>query len=349
MKKRLLSLFVALVLIFSVQLKAQSLEETLSGLSKTAGKAYVAPVVSAFGSNLNSGWVSRVPEATLLGFYLDLKIVAMGSFFSSDVKKFTASDKFTFNDSQIDEILQRSGLKTSNPAYNSIKNEMRQTPFDVTFSGPTIIGSKKDTLRINFPGKNIQGYQVQPYNLVIKQVIGFLDELPAFPTATAQLTLGTVFGTNVSVRYFPEVNIQDLGKFSFRGFGAIHNPGIWFPNPLPLDIGVGYFYQQLKVGDIFDSKATQFGIYASKKFGGVIAIIPYAGLTVESSKTTVRYRGSQNINGVSVPLNIDFDLEGENTSSAVIGFNLHLAVVNINADYKFAKTKTASAGISFGF
>ncbi|MBI1936750.1 MAG: hypothetical protein HYS25_01360 [Ignavibacteriales bacterium] len=332
------------------------LETTLSNLSSTVGEAYVAPVISAFGSNLNSGWVSRFPGSTILGFHFDLKVIAMGSFFSDDVKRFSATNGFYFSEDQVETILQESGYSQSHPAYASLKQELLEEEFNVEFSGPTIIGSDKEYLKIKFPGKTIQSgnqqYTVDPYELELQEVKGFLNNLKVFPTAAAQLTVGTVAGTNVAIRYLPSIEIEDLGKFSFWGLGAIHNPGVWFPNPLPLDLGVGYFYQKLEVGDIFESSATQFGLYASKTFGFVVSITPYAGVTFESSKTTVTYDYQSNevINGVPVkPVKIKFELEGENTSGFVVGFNLKLAAVNINADYKIAKTKTASAGISLGF
>lgn len=352
MYKKLFIVFVILGLICATYVKAQSLDQTLSNLSSTVGAAYVKPVISAFGSNLNSGWVSKVPPATKLGFHLDLKIVAMGSFFSNDVKNFTATGTFNFNNQQAATILQNSGITPSTPGYNQLLTQIQNTPFNVNFSGPTIVGSKSQYLSINFPGATVNGYPLSSTTFTANQVSGFLDGLAALPTATAQLTVGTVFGTNVAIRYFPDVDVQNLGKFSFFGAGFIHNIGVWFPNPLPLDLGVGFFTQKLKVGNIFENTATQYGIYVSKTFGFIVSVTPYAGLTVESSKTTVsyNYQSNQTINGVPVPpVKISFDLDGENTSSAVIGFNLHLAVLNINADYKFAKTSTASAGISFGF
>lgn len=231
---------------------------------------------------------------------------------------------------------------------------MQNRAFDVNFSGPTIIGKKSDFLKITFPGQIIsasgQSYTVSSKIIDVTQVQGFLDELPALPTAAAQLTVGTVYGTNVALRWFPDMDIQNLGKFSYFGFGIIHNPGVWLPNPLPLDLTVGFFTQKLKVGTIFESTATQFGVYAAKTFGIFISITPYVGLTTETSKTTVSYdyTSNQTLNGVPVKAHISVDMNGENSSSAVIGFNLHLGFVNINADYKLAKTKTASAGISFG-
>ena len=183
-------------------------------------------------------------------------------------------------------------------------------------------------------------------------VKGYLPEAltKIFPTATAQLTVGTVYGTNVAIRYFPDVNIGDLGKFSYFGVGLIHNFGVWFPNPIPLDLTIGFFTQKLKVGTIFESNASQYGIYASKTLGVIVSFTPYIGLTVETSKTTVNYDYTlTGPGGVQQKGTANFELKGENSSSAVVGFNLHLGVININADYKLAKTKTASAGISFGF
>lgn len=342
----------ALFFILSFSVSGQSLEETLSKLSSTAGKSYVAPIISAFGSNLNSGWVSSVPSATKVGFHLDVKLAAMGSFFSDENKNFATSGKFFFTSTQVDQILSASGISSSNSQYAAIKNELLKTELDVNFSGPTIVGSKNEYLKINFPGKVVQGVSLAKTDFNVTAVKGFLDELPALPTAAPQLTLGTVMGTHVSVRYLPDVDIQDLGKFTFFGIGAIHNPGVWFPNPLPVDIGVGYFTQKMKVGDVFESTANQFGLYVSKTFGVVISITPYAGLVSENSKTTVSYdyQSNETINGAQVPkTKLSFELEGENTTGFVVGFTLHLAAININADYKVAKTETASAGISFGF
>jgi len=356
--KRNYTFFLSVILLLSFLTKIQAqddLEKTLSKLSSSAGKAYVNPVISAFGSNLNSGWVSVLPSATKLGFRLNVKVIGMGSFFSDEVKKFNAAGDFFFSSSQADQILQASGYATNHPAYTTLKNELTKTTFSVNFSGPTIVGSKNEGLKVKFPGKTIsaggQSYTLQPYELSIPEVKGFLDDLKIFPTAAVQATIGTVMGTNVSVRYFPSVNIEDMGKFTFWGIGAIHNPGAWLKNPLPLDIGVGYFLQQMKVGDIFESDASQFGLYVGKTIGAIISVSPYAGLTFESSKTTVKYnyQSNQVVNGVPVPpTKVEFELEGDNSSAFLIGLNIKLVAININADYKFAKTKTASAGISVG-
>lgn len=350
-----LSILLLVVFVYKSSVKAQSLEETLSNLSSTVGKAYVAPIISAFGSNLNSGWVSKLPPADMLGIHLDIKVIGMGSFFSNEVKRFSATGDFYFSETQIEQILYNSNITPNNVGqqnYNNLKNELMNTKFNVNFSGPTIVGSKNEYLKVKFPGKIVQQYTVSPYELSLEEVKGFLDELPALPTAAVQLTAGTIAGTYVSLRYLPSVDIQDLGKFSFWGAGIIHNTGIWFKNPLPLDIAVAFFTQKLKVGDIFESTASQYGLYVGKTFGAIVSITPYGGFTLENSKTTVKYnyQSNETVNGVPVPpTKITFEADGDNSSAFTVGLNIKLVALNINADYKIAKTKTASVGVSFGF
>ncbi|MCX7875180.1 MAG: hypothetical protein N2321_03315, partial [Melioribacteraceae bacterium] len=266
-------------------------------------------------------------------------------------KTFATSGKFFFTPAQADQILQSSGVSITNPLYNTIKNDLTKTEQNVNFSGPTIAGSKNDYLKIVFPAKQVQGVNLATTTFLVKEVKGILDEIPIFPTVAPQLTVGTVMGTNVSFRYLPDVELKDLGKFSFFGVGAVHNIGTWFPNPLPVDLGVGYFTQKMKVGDIFESSASQFGLYVSKTFGIIISFTPYAGIVSEQSKTNVSYdyQSNETINGVPVPkTKIKFELEGENKTGILVGFKIHLAAININVDYKMSKTKTASAGVSLG-
>lgn len=357
--KKVLNLFLisALLVSFSSAGYSQSLEQTLSNLSSTAGKAYVSPIISAFGSNLNSGWVSKLPEATMLKLHLDLKIIVAGSFFNDDEKSFATSGKFYFDDTQASQILAASGYTSTSQGYNELKQALTSKEFDVNFTGPTVIGSENEHLKITFPKQDVsaggQTYTVNAYTLAIDEVKGLLNNLSVFPTPGVQLSAGTVLGTNVSLRYSPKIKINDeVGDFDLLGFGFVNNPGTFLMVPLPLDFGISYFTQKMKVGTVFESTASQFGIYVGKTFGSGVAFSPYAGYIMESSNTKVsyNYQSNQEVNGVPVPeTKIKFEIDGQNKSGLVLGFNLKLGIVNLNADYKAAKTKTASAGLSFGF
>lgn len=354
MKRSFQFFSVLFILLFSISTFAQddpTLEETLSGMSSDAAKAYVSPVISGFGSNLNAGWITGAPEAVKFGLTLNLRIVAMGSMFGDDDKSFSSMGTFRYTGAQADEILSASNITPSTVGsvkYNSIKNELLGQDWQVNLSGPTVIGAKDEYLQVEFPGAPIQGETVGQYAVEVAEVNGYLEDLSVLPMAAAQLNVGTVFGTNASFRYLPDIELGDLGKFSYFGFGLIHNPGVWMKNPLPVDVAVGFFTQTLKVGDVFESTANQYGLYVSKKFGYGISVTPYLGLTIESSTTTVAYDYSYDTPAGPLSSSISFDLEGDNSFGTTIGANFNLLILNLNVDYKLANINTFSAGISFG-
>jgi hypothetical protein len=340
---------VIFVLVFSLNSKAQNLEQTLSNLSSDAANAYVSPLISAFGSNLNSGWVQKVPEAKIFGLDFNLKIIGMGSFFSDQSKTFNKSGTFRYSSDEVDRILIASNINPNSSTGQSIKTTILSQNWNVNISGPTVVGNKEDKVFVEFPGANINGQHVGTYRDSLAGVGGYLNNLPIFPSAALQFTLGTLYGTALSIRYFPSIDIQDVGKFSFWGIGAINNINMWIPNPLPVDLGIGVFYQKLTVGDIFEGTALQYGAYASKTFGNIFSVTPYAGLTVESSTTTIKYSYVFDTPYGPYTDKVSFDMSGENSVGFTLGSTFKLAVININVDYKLAQTNTLSGGISFGF
>jgi len=332
------------------KINAQTMSETLSYLASDAATKYVEPGVTSFGANMTGGWFSGAPSATMAGFHANVRLIAVGSFFSNDQRRFSSEGRFRYNSLQVDEILANSGFTPSNtPNYDQIKNELLSQEWVVKFDGPTIIGSSNDFLHVEFPGYDYNGEMVGSFDQTIREVNGFLDGISFLPNPAIQLDVGTVAGTDFSLRYFPEINFKDLGKTYLWGLGFIHNTGLWFTEPLPIDLSVGFYYQYMKVGDVFKNNAYSLGLYVSKKLGMIISFEPYAGLTYESSVTNVHYTFNYDTPVGPVNSVLDLDLEEENVVGFILGGNLNLAVVSINFDFKFAEIATMSAGIGFGF
>jgi len=328
---------------------SQSIDETLSHLSSDAGSAYVEPIISAFGSNMNSGWVNGVPPATLLGLHFQVRLIVIGTFLQDANRTFFASGKFRYTLSQADDILLASGFDPiSTPGYDEMRNVILSQEWQVNIAGPTITGSSDEDVKVEFPGAEIQGETVGSHVTTLRGASGFLDNLSIFPQPAIQLDIGNVIGTSASIRYFPTVDIKDVGKASLWGVGLLHNIGFWFNNPLPIELGFGFFYQKLNVGDVFVNKSTQFGVYLSKTLGVVISFTPYLGVTYESSSTSVSYTFNFNTPIGPQNTNIAFDREGINNVALTIGGALNLPVVSFNVDYKIAKIKTLTLGLSFG-
>ncbi len=226
MKKLTAILFLFVFVMFSIVSYGQQssssgdFNSTIQSLSSDAAKGYVEPVIGSFGSNLNSGWLTKAPSPTKFSFGLDLKIVAMGSMISDAQKTFSTVGSFSLTDQEAGDIATQMAQAQNNPALQPYyKNELLATSWQVGISGPTIVGAEDQHVVLDFQGKTINGQPIPNYQLT--DVKGFLNNLSIFPTATIQLGVGTFMGTNVAIRWFPKVNIKDLGDFSYWGFGII--------------------------------------------------------------------------------------------------------------------------------
>jgi len=336
----------------SFTLAQNDLQTTLSSLSSDAAKKYVAPITSSFGANLNSGWVHKAPSAKIFGVDIEIGVVAMATMFGDEQKSFESSAKFRFNRAQAEVLVDNAGI-TNTIAREFVIGEIIKQDFGVKVSGPTIVGSKKDFVNVEFQGATFTNSFGQSFNIPSKEIAtaatGFLDELPAAPLGAPQISIGTIYGTMASFRYLPSVEVdKDLGKFEYFGFGLQHNPSAWLPIPLPIDVSLTYFTQSMKVGKIFEASATSFGLYASKRIGpGALNITPYAGFAMESSEITIQYDYIVDYPVPNTVLPVKFKLKGENSSRFVIGAALKLAFLNLNVDYSFAKFKTISGGLAF--
>jgi len=271
--KGIISAFL-LVLILTANNYAQTINETFSNLSSGAVLKYAEPVIDALGSSMNSGWFTGLPASTN-GFHTKLRFVGVGTFFSDDLRRFNYLGELRLTSDQVDEILISSGLDPNNiQNYEEIKNEILSKTWEVRFEGPTITGSLEEHLMIEFPGTVIQGQAIDSYTLEMPDVKGYLDNIGLLPSPALQLDFGSVIGTGVSFRYFRGINLYDLGIVNVWGAGVIHNFNYWFEDPLPLEIGFGYYFQSFKVGDIFKNTASQYGLFISKKIGARISIDP---------------------------------------------------------------------------
>jgi hypothetical protein len=372
----------AMVATALAQDNGNNLEETLKKLSQDAAKMYVSPVVSAFGSNLNGGWFHKAPSAKVFGLDLEAGLVGMGTFFPKDAefKHFSESGSFRFNSEQALELVLNSGFGSwAQEVQDALVQEITTMDFTVGISGATIIGSSDDYITISFRGDDIiftdpttglpRPVTISPDDIVLEGIGGlgeFLAEISFLPFVAPQASIGTILGTRAVFRYFPEISLpvtditKDIGKFSWFGWGIQHNPGVFFPTPLPLDVSLGFFKQSLKINPsgetgetvtpIFEASTTAYGITVSKRLGiGILNVTPYAGYLRESSKITFSYDFTLDPGtALEQKIPIDFLLEGENKSRFNFGLSFRLLLFNINADYNIlGKYKSITVGVMF--
>ncbi|HTY10305.1 MAG TPA: DUF6588 family protein [Bacteroidota bacterium] len=355
--KNLLLLSLCCLLIVSGSASGGSLDETLQKMAGSAVQGYVSPIVTAFGTDLNGGWFHRAPAAEMYGFDLEFGLVAMGASMKNANTTIPGGvgGQFTFDDQQSAQIAQ------SIPNWNlipgaqqqAIINKIATTPFNVQLTGPTIVGSKDDFVQVKFPGQTItvngQSFTI-PDNVINTSVTGYLGTISTIPLAAPQLSIGTLVGTQLTFRWLPSYNNADYGKLKYFGFGIQHNPGIWFPQPLPVNLCLSFFTQSLDAGSIFTTKTTAFGINASKTFGpGALNITPYAGFMLESSKMTFSYTSTLTLpnNAGTQLINVNLPLTGDDKSRLTVGLSIKILFLDINADYNIGKYNSETAGLMF--
>lgn len=342
-------------------LLAQNINQSLQQLTETAAREYLKPVGSGFGANLNTAWVTRSPKTETAGLDIQLGIVIMGAFMPEDSKSFSVSGNVEFTPEQADEIVNSVRWEQYNltaaqrqNAQAELRNLLLQNVFPAKVSGPTVIGSKNDQVKVVLL-ENSYTYQGQqifiPQSEFLTNVRGVLENYNILPFAAPQLTVGTLFGTQLTLRWVPNVTFDPtIGKVNYFGLGIQHNPLAWLMVPLPVDVSIGFFWQNLKAGDYLESSATEYGIYASKTFGPTyLNITPYLGYSYQDSKSTVTYKLISTTGLGSTSTNISFDMKGENTSKLLVGLALRLGVINLNFDYNLAKYSTLGGGVSFIF
>ncbi|MCH8286680.1 hypothetical protein IIB79_09175 [candidate division KSB1 bacterium] len=346
---KLLAPAISVILLLSfASAQAQDFEETLQSLSEIAAKSYVKPVVDGFASNMNGGWYHKAPSAKIFGIDFEFGVVAMGTFIPDEDRFFSTSGLFRFNREQAAELA--SGV-TNQIVKDMVIDEIISQDFTVGFSGPTIIGSGDENVKIDFAGGTFAYDTIRQRTIELAGVTGLFNEAEIIPFAAPQLSIGTVLGTQVTFRYVPKVEINDeIGELNYFGFGIQHNPMIWIGGFFPVDVSIGYFTQTLEVGDFLEATATAYGINASKQFGGrLLNIIPYVGVMFESSEIDFRYEFDIDTPTGTSTQTVAFNAKGVNETRFTVGLSFKLAAFNINADYNVGEVNSVTAGFMIGF
>jgi hypothetical protein len=158
------------------------------------------------------------------------------------------------------------------------------------------------------------------------------------PFAVPQLTLGSVFGTDVTIRYFSFSLNEDFGDLKLFSWGLRHSISQYIP-ALPLDLAVGFYNQYFSLADLVESNSWMISAQASKH---IKIFTIYGGLGYENSKMDISYTSEEDATEIS------FNLKGSNTIRFTAGVTFNLGPVKLNIDYNLADQSVLSAGLGIG-
>lgn len=294
----------------------QNLQDLLKDVGVEYAQGYLAPLIQTLGVNENSGLytTARIPRGKLT-FSFGLK--AMGSRLAASDSAFSRTLDVTLDESY--------GVNPGDPGYGE--------QGEVVMSGPTVFGndSRMGTIRAYYLGA-----------LVAEQegIEGLIDTRWS-PLVMPEVSVGGIAGLRATVRWLPEIDAGDAGKIKLWGYGLQYGLSSARLKP-PVDVMVGFFKQNLDVGDVIETDATSWFLAASKSLG---VLTFYGGAAKESSNFKAHYTWNR-ADGTEVP--VSFDVDGKQKSRYTLGASLGIGV-RLSADVNWgSEITTYTAGLGFG-
>jgi hypothetical protein len=162
-------------------------------------------------------------------------------------------------------------------------------------------------------------------------------DIRAFPIVAPRVTLGSLAGTEFSLRWVEVDFGVDFGLLKINGFGLRHSLSQYFPL-FPLDLCFGFFVQDFKLGRIFKANMGYFGAQASRSLGPLTL---YGGIGIEKSTFTLG-----NNEGVLLVAPITFDSANRTRLNA--GVTLRMLILKLHVDYSLGMQNILVAGIGIG-
>ncbi|MBN2213795.1 MAG: hypothetical protein JW723_06075, partial [Bacteroidales bacterium] len=210
----------------------------------------------------------------------------------------------------------------------------KRTTFDATTQGftdpemtaeaPTIFGPS-ESVDVEGPGGTVY---VFPAGMNVKMI----------PFAIPQLSIGSVYGTDLTFRFITFNLGEDFGDLSVFGWGIRHSISQHL-DMLPVDIALGVYNQSFKVGDIASASAWLVSAQASKR---VMIFTFYGGLGYENTKLDLEYTNA------GEDVDIAFNLKGKNSIRLTAGVTFNFGPVKLNVDYNIASQSVLSVGLGVG-
>ena len=299
--------------------------------------AYINPLFKGLGTGLNSGWTNTAKAKKPLRF--DLRITGTAAFVPNSDKAYD---------------VKTLGLENIRPVdpNKSI--------------GPTAFGANTEGALMEIYNSSLPDPDPTTFRLPKGTGLNFV------PSPQVQLTLGLPKHIDVSLRFVPDVKIED-GTLNLFGAGAkIELLPILMGKKYkttPIDIALAFGYTSLNFNLPLDlnNQTTSDQVIAVKMEGySAEAIIskkllfftPFASIGIQNSTSKLNATGTYNFDVPVTPQTptgkktfvdpVSLNQNDINGLKATLGFQMNLAFFRIYASYTQAQYSYANAGIGFG-
>lgn len=342
MKHLYQSLFFSVIILASSSTKAQDFGNILAVGAENAETYltnYAGPAIDAFGNGLSDGWYNTAKPHKSLGF--NLTISPSFSFIPSSERT------FVFNPNDYQDLTLEGD---SDGIIPTLVGGDAESGAELVFTGEATYPGG-----VTFDGE--QRFDVP--NGVID-----LNNVPfgGAPAPTYNIGIGIIKGTEIKVRFLPEITAGDFGASMF-GLGVQHDVKQWIPviSKLPFDLSALVAFSNLNLnyaidvntGDfegqgeaVFKTTATTVQGIISKK---LLFFTPYLGVGFNSVNSSLLINGTFRYNsalgsGSEIEDPIDMTFDGAGSLRTTIGGRINLAFLTFHAAYTLQKYNTFNVG-----
>ncbi len=336
MKRIALATAAVLLLLGPELARAQDVGGNLESLARDNAELYARPVFEGMGNALTAGFVRTPDVHDQLGFDIGVRI--MGALIPDEKKSFTPvlPSSITVDGSEFPDGMDRT---FSNP-YS-----VQGGP-----TSPTAVGDG-DGVTLAPAGAfadSLAKYGKNPADFEVPFPEGF--DVPAIPFAVIQAGLGVGFGTEVSARFIPGIEVDDeVGEVSAFGLGVTHQINRWLPGPVPVDLAAFGGYQSFTVGEYLDASTTTLGVAVGKGLGPLSV---YGMGQYESPSVDLEYTVSNPNDNPALPDDgevIRFSPGLEGGTRFGVGAQLDLLLLQFALEYSAGDYNAVTGRISLSF
>lgn len=310
------------------QATAQGVETDLTGLAMENAERYIEPLTLGLGYAMGGGIFDSAAPMRRFGF--DVGVRVMGALPSEASKTFNVilPSSITYDGQTFPNPYQVQG---GDPATPTAAGE-----------GPGIILEPTAAFRAYLL---TQGENPDDYNIPFPEGA----DIPVVPFLVAHASMGIGWGTELTLRLVPEVELdEEIGGLSAFGFGIKHSVSQWIPGAFPVDLAVLYGHQNVKVGDFLEGSMNQFGLMAGKGFGPLTL---YGSSVMRTASVDVSYT-VENPDGVpGLPADgerVGFTSDVDSRLVFGAGARLRLLIMNLSAQFTADEFSTISVKVGFG-
>ena len=336
-----------------------NVDDNLNTLNLQMAKQYMKPFNENFARNLNHNWFVRPTRPLVKYWEWGFHFVSIGNTTPNENLEMSGSTAYKFNREQAYMLLS----DVADPVLkHNLSNKLIEGSYNVNYNGPTFMGSANKKIVLSIPQIYIRDNDVIVHAITAQDLeintTGVWKNYELYGTVVPQLDLGTLMGTNLSLRWMPKFALaDDAVDYSVFGLCLTHNPEVWLKlasdRVLPFEITGQAYFQKSEFGDYAEITNKGYSAFISRTFHErELNWMPYLGLNLgtissEYDYTVTIHNKDEEFGDKNAYQNYSFEYDDIQYLDMTIGNTVRFWYFDFTLDYTISEESYFSSKIGF--